>query len=175
MPSGDGDLERLAEKAIAEYAKTSDERHEFLTERNMLFDALDAIPIPFWIKHVDPAEGMDGSWMFFINDAYALRWNIEKSSYLGKSDVDVWGRLIATEFYENDLEAIRRYPQPVFAREPVPEQPGQEENAPDWSVVKRQVISQERHLVVGCSVLGGDAERMFQELEKLRDEREAEI
>jgi len=139
----------------------SEEYRATREDRAMLYAALDALPVPFWIKEPDERDGR----MVWINNAYSLRWAVPKEKYVGARDSEVWGAELALTFARNDMAALEASPRPYFTEEPVPEVPGDPlEGAPIWQIIKQSIEWKDRSCVVGIAVFGGDAARMVAKL-----------
>ena len=61
------------------------------------------IPIPMWFKDINGV-------MLSVNDSYEEKFLIPlgktRDDYIGKTDVEIWGEEIASEFWRNDQEAL---------------------------------------------------------------------
>jgi PAS domain-containing protein len=64
---------------------------------------IEYMPFPAWLKIVDP-EGAPR--MAYVNRAYEEIYGIPALSYIGKTDVEVWGDEIGKRFVANDFEVI---------------------------------------------------------------------
>lgn len=74
---------------------------ESVTRRRLYQEFIDAFPFPFWIKEM----GDDGQFrVWIINTAYVYKYGISKERYVGATDADVWGDLVADEFGKADKE-----------------------------------------------------------------------
>jgi hypothetical protein len=74
---------------------------ESITRRRLYQEFIDAFPFPFWIKEMGD-DGQFRAWI--INNSYVYKYGISKERYVGATDADVWGDLVADEFGKADKE-----------------------------------------------------------------------
>lgn len=102
---------------------TLKEKNNHLENQIILMQSADNLyPFPMWLKSPNGT-------MLVINDEYVHIFNIKKSDYIGKTDVDVWGEEVGREYWNNDLKILKGKKLYV-GMEKVPAGNG------DWMIVK---------------------------------------
>lgn len=126
-------------------------------EIGKLYNTIDAftdfceyIPTPTWMKY--PNINDEYSTMCFINQAYEIEWGISKSSYEGKSDIDIWPETVAKEFSRHDKE-VTKYATTIITQEKVPRIPfkpvSETNQVRSWIIWKFPVIIEKKVFGVG--------------------------
>lgn len=88
----------------------------------LLQSADNLYPFPMWLKSPNGT-------MLVINDEYVRIFNIKKSEYIGKTDVEIWGEEVGTSYWNNDLKILKGKKLYV-GRENVPTGSG------EWLIIK---------------------------------------
>jgi len=107
-------LHYMIDQAEIARAKVEDE-----TNTNYeLFSIVQNAPLPFWAKE----RLSDGNWrMWFVNREYARQFlNNDATTYLNKTDEEVWGPEVAADFLSKD-ERIWQTKQPELVIEEIPD------------------------------------------------------
>lgn len=118
-----------------------DQIYEMKTERSEMlqkFQILEAgqikMPVPFWIK------SLDGK-MLMVNDAYVdafLRPRGDtRDDYVGKTDIEYWGKKVGAVYQHNDKKALRAF-EPIVFRETVPVEG--KDIGEDWLFMKYKLL-----------------------------------
>lgn len=118
-----GNLRTRVAELETTIAVQGDQIYEMRTERSELlqkFQILEAgqikMPVPFWIK------SLDGK-MLMINDAYVDAFirprGDTRDDYVGKTDIEYWGKKVGSIYQHNDQKALRAL-EPIVFRETVP-------------------------------------------------------
>jgi len=113
------------------------------------------IPTPTWLKKPPNLEaGEEYSRMLFINQAYEEQWHISKQSYINKTDIELWPKVVADLFAVNDLEVANKCIS-IITKELVPLKPFEKSNnseMKEWLIWKFPVMIDDTITVGGIAI-----------------------
>ena len=123
---------RKVEKDLYKKLSSLEKQIQNLQTKLLLMEsAHQHLPIPSWLKDTDGK-------MLSVNKAYETNFLIPngftKFDYMGKTDVEIWGEKIASEYKETDENALKCDQKYWFGHQPIIV--GKSDETTKWKVLK---------------------------------------